>query len=63
MKVEVATNLCIDCALCQSLCPAVFGMDFDRRATAITGEVPKKYEKVVKQAEIECPVGAISILK
>lgn len=57
MKAKVDKDLCIGCQLCTCLAPDSFKMEDDGKAVALEGNLdPEK----TKEAEISCPVYAIS---
>ncbi len=61
MKACVDKELCISCQYCVSVCPGVFFMDNDDKAEAIDTEISPELEKSAKEAESQCPTGAIKI--
>jgi len=58
MKVYVDEGICIGCGLCTGICPEVFEMNDDGKATAV-GAVTEGNEGSVKEAMDSCPVTAI----
>jgi ferredoxin len=60
MKVAVDKELCIGCAVCESVCPDVFEMR-DTIAIVKAEIIPEAMEENVKQAVESCPVTAISV--
>ena len=61
MKAFVDKNTCISCGLCVSICPAVFAMDDDGRATAILADVPEGSWDNAKDAEQSCPSSSVML--
>lgn len=58
MKVYVDEGICIGCGLCTGICPEVFEMNDDGKATA-AGAVTEDNEGSIKEAMDSCPVTAI----
>jgi ferredoxin len=62
MKAYVDKDLCIGCGLCPSICPDVFQMNDDLgKAEVISNDISADLEETAKEAEDNCPVGAISV--
>ncbi len=61
MKADVNQDLCIGCTLCTSICPELFYMNDDDKATVEKPEIPKSYEKTALNAMKSCPVEAIVV--
>ena len=59
MQAFVNKTICISCGLCVSICPAVFSMDYDGRATAVITDIPEGSREKVKEAEASCPSSAV----
>lgn len=55
----VVNEQCIGCGMCAGTCPEVFSMTDDNVAKAIESDVPAEALEAAKQAQEECPVGAI----
>ena len=55
--VKVDKSKCIGCGLCAGMCPDTFIMDEDNKSKVINPEI----NDCAKNAEQNCPVGAISI--
>lgn len=58
MKVYVDEDICIGCGLCAGICPEVFEMNDNGKATAANAVTPDN-EDAVKEAMDSCPVSAI----
>ncbi|NLD50469.1 MAG: ferredoxin [Clostridiaceae bacterium] len=63
MRACVDKDLCIGCGLCEALSPAVFKMDDEGKAEAITEELSQELQNEAEEAKRQCPVEAISIEK
>ena len=61
MKAKVERETCIGCELCVTICPEVFEMDEEQIAIVIATPVPSDVEDEAREAEENCPTGAISI--
>ena len=61
MKATVDKDLCIGCAICVEVCPAVFEMDDDDKARAKSPPVPPEAEGSCRDAADQCPDSAIKI--
>lgn len=59
MKAKVDSELCIGCGNCEALYPAIFKLKDDNKAHVI-GSCDGQ-EDCCREAEANCPVGAISI--
>ncbi len=55
--IEVHQDLCIGCGTCVALCPKVFAMGSEGKATVISQDDVEG----AKNAESSCPVSAISV--
>ncbi|WP_350344778.1 ferredoxin [Proteinivorax tanatarense] len=60
MKVTVEES-CIGCGLCESICPKVFKLNEDNFAEVVVNHVESGDEKIVNEAEENCPVSAIKV--
>lgn len=63
MKATVDKYLCIGCALCSGIAEDIFEMDYDAGKAVVKKEAmigPENKERA-KEAEQNCPVGAIKI--
>ena len=60
MKATGEHDLCIGCALCESICPEVFEMGDDGLAHVI-GEVTPELEDTAEEARDSCPTEAITL--
>ena len=58
MRAKIHVDLCIGCGLCASICPQVFSMSDDEKATVIADTSVDTYDEV-QEAMISCPVAAI----
>lgn len=61
MKAVVDKDTCIGCGLCEGVCPEVFVMEDDGKSVAKDMELSGEILASAKDAESECPVGAITI--
>ena len=61
MKAHVDKDICIGCGLCPEVCPEIFEMEDDGKAVASTDEVAENLVGSAKEAEEQCPVGAITV--
>ncbi|HCZ05612.1 MAG: ferredoxin [Thermotogota bacterium] len=57
-KVSVDKDACIGCGVCENLCPEVFKLDDDGKATTL---VPESDLPCVQDAADSCPTSAISV--
>ncbi len=56
MTIKINRETCIGCALCESICPEVFKMDDEFKATVKT----QKDLPCVKEAIESCPVECVT---
>ncbi|MGE5654338.1 MAG: ferredoxin [Bacillota bacterium] len=63
MKAIVDKDLCIGCGLCESICPRVFVMDADGKASVKTHPNTPELQEGAQDAEGQCPVSAIQVSK
>lgn len=61
MKAHVDESLCIGCALCVSMCEAVYSMNDEGISVAITSELSDDILADAEDAKNSCPVDAITI--
>lgn len=61
MKAYVDESLCIGCAMCASMCEAVFSMNEDGISEAIHAEIEGDLLAEAEEARDCCPVDAIVI--
>ncbi len=61
MKASVDQSICIGCGLCPSICSKVFAMNEEGKSHVIVDEVPTSAEDEAKEAEVSCPVEAITV--
>ena len=57
MSVKINNDLCIGCGTCEVLCPAIFKVNAEGKATVIN----QKETPCAKNAAESCPVQAIEI--
>ncbi len=63
MKATVDKELCIGCGICESICPRVFFMDGDGKASVKVHPLTTELMDCAQEAEGQCPVSAISVSK
>ncbi|MGL5416339.1 MAG: ferredoxin [Clostridium sp.] len=61
MKAAVDKGTCIGCGLCEGVCPEIFVMEDDGKSVAKDVELSGDTLQGAKDAEAECPVGAITV--
>lgn len=61
MKAAVNKKVCIRCGNCEVVCEGVFELDADGKSTVIVKVVPRESEALAKEAEDQCPAGAITV--
>ncbi|MGI6188597.1 MAG: ferredoxin [Clostridiales bacterium] len=61
MRAYVDKDACIGCGLCTDICPEVFSLDDDGLAEAIDEEIADDVLDSAREAEEQCPTGAIVI--
>lgn len=61
MKAKVLDNLCIGCGACAALVPDEFDFNDNGLAYAVNEEVKEENKELVKDAEGNCPTGAIKV--
>lgn len=61
MKAIVDRDACIGCELCVNVCPQVFVMDDEIKATVILDVIPQEFEACTNEAKDQCPVIAIAV--
>ena len=61
MKVIVDADTCIGCSTCEGICPEVFEMTDDDKASVKLDKIPAEVEDACREAADACPVEAISI--
>lgn len=61
MKGFVDKDTCIGCGLCVGICPEVFKMDDDGKASGSENVILETLVESAKDAEEQCPVVAIIV--
>lgn len=61
MKVKVIENICIGCGGCQALAPEMFEINDNGVAETRKTIIPEEYVEITKEAQGNCPTGAIDI--
>ena len=61
MRAYVDKDACIGCGLCTDICTEVFSLDDDGLAEAIDEEIADDVLDSAREAEEQCPTGAIVI--
>ena len=61
MKVKVDKDLCASCGVCTDICPEVFELDDDDKASVKVETVPPEAEDACRDAADQCPTEAIQI--
>ena len=61
MYANVNQKSCIQCGLCESVCPEVFSLRDGEPAQAITDPVPEAQRLTAQEAADSCPTAAISL--
>ena len=70
MKVTIDRNECISCGSCAQICPDVFKMDVDGKASITEqfedgdpgrGDIPGDAIKCTEDAALSCPVNVITV--
>lgn len=61
MKGFVDKDTCLGCGICPGICPDVFTMDEDGKAMALSKEITEELLESAKEAEMQCPVSAITL--
>ena len=62
MKVRVDPEICAGFGICLGLCPEMFELHDDGYAIVLLSEVPPELEDIVRQAAVQCPSNAISVI-
>ncbi len=61
MKVTIREEGCIGCGLCVSLCPDVFAMNAEGKASVKESPVGETTEVMISDAAMNCPAGVIEV--
>ena len=61
MRAYVDKDNCVACKQCVSVCPSVYFMDNDGKATAINDNIPENEKNKATRGRDECPVSAINL--
>ena len=61
MKGFVDKDTCVGCGVCTAICPEIFEMGDDGIAEASEDEIADNLIKSAKDAEVQCPVSAITV--
>jgi len=61
MKGFVNKDACIGCGLCEEICPEVFKLEDDGKASASENEIPEILIESANEALDQCPVSAITV--
>jgi len=65
LKAKVDKEKCIGCALCSGIAGDIFEMDYDAAKAVVkkNAQIGRENEATARDAETNCPVGAISIVQ
>ena len=61
MRAYVDKDNFVDCKNCVSVCPSVYFMDNDGKATAINDNIPENEKNKATRGRDECHVSAINL--
>ena len=61
MRAYVDKDNCVACKHFVSVCPSVYFMDNDGKATAINDNIPENEKNKATRSRDECPVSAINL--